>query len=497
MRKLMLVSSMMLLIAGQTMGQSTVTYELEVGGNNNGATCANPVYFTPGQTTDGDAQLDANGRLTWAVRVRSSGTHLNAAGNPVNIRGVANFVFDLELYNYDAGQPGGMGTLVNTASFMSTANANTADCGVEQDWSNAAIAATYLSNAAFAYSFKVPNVATNPPARAIDWFVADANGHKAGGLRMDVRCYPKETGAGKLLGMGAGYSAWNKGDMAKYSIAGLGRGEFESRNGYQNTATAKQSGDSVWGWQGFGPVCEGQIEGLVVGQTYVLRIVPGGGINVVRNEATSYAEVFATAATNASAEDTITFTVRPVETPVHITGWYSVKSHNGVEYGIPLNPTPTVGQAGIVSETRLHGIQKIVVEFDKDARFAGNNLAAIQLSNGLSLTVPAYFTADGMSLVLETTGSVDTFCYAIDLNGAIDANELAAGTDLDCLVQDLAGDVNNSGSVLNSDVSAVKSKIGLPVTAETAKYDVNHGGTIVNGDMSAVKARVGIAAECF
>ncbi|MDM8008816.1 MAG: hypothetical protein QUV05_21975 [Phycisphaerae bacterium] len=309
MHKFMLASTVVLFIVGQTMGTSTVTMELELGGSNNGATCATPIYFTPGSTADGEYALDANNRLTWALRLHASGTHLNASQQEVNIRGVANFVFDLELY-HDSVDPA---NLVTTATFMSTANEVTTDCGIEQNWTNSPAAATYLSNAAFAYVF---NMNSAGPARAIDWWAADPAGHKAGGLRMDVRCYPKTVaGSGKLLGMGAGYSRWNKTVISEYSTGGLGRGDFPSTNGYVDTEEAKLSGDSVWGWLGYGPACEGQIAGLQEGVTYILRVVPGGGINVLRNEATSYAEVFAIAADYASTDDTITFTVAPGQPP--------------------------------------------------------------------------------------------------------------------------------------------------------------------------------------
>ncbi|NLE60113.1 MAG: hypothetical protein GX616_17320, partial [Planctomycetes bacterium] len=289
MRKFMLASTVVLFIVGQTMGASTVGLELELGGNNNGATCTNRVYFTPGGTADDvEWPLDENGRLTWALRIHAAGTHLNASQQEVPIRGVANFVFDLELY-HDEAIPA---NLVTTATFMSTANEAVTDCGIEQNWSNAPAAADFLSNDAFAYAFNLNSL--SGPARAIDWWAADANGHKAGGLRMDVRCYPKVADDGLVRGMGAGYSRWNKPVITERSTGGLGRPwgdggtqpDFPSvpdvsrPGGYVNTATAKLSGDSVWGWLGYGPVCEGQIEGLQEGVTYILRVVPGGGINV-------------------------------------------------------------------------------------------------------------------------------------------------------------------------------------------------------------------------
>lgn len=500
MRKFMLASTVVLFIVGQTMGASTVGMELELGGSNNGATCTNRVYFTPGSTADGEYPLDDNGRLTWALRLHALGTHLNASQQEVNIRGIANFVFDLELY-HDEAIPA---NLVTTATFMSTANEVMADCGIEQNWSNAPAAADFLSNAAFAYVFNLNS--GSGPARAIDWWSADGFGHKAGGLRMDVRCYPKVADDGLVRGMGAGYSRWNKGVITERSTGGLGRpwgddpvnypDDFPSvpdasrPGGYVNTATAKLSGDSVWGWLGYGPVCEGQIEGLQEDVNYILRVVPGGGINVLRNEAQSYTEVFAIAADTTLGHD-IHFTVVPPPIPCHITGWSSVRDCGGVARAIALNPTPVVGEL-LTTETRKDGVQKIQIDFDCDMT-ANYTAGQIALSNELYVASEQLING-GQSLLITVTNSQDGYCYTMDISGAVAG--LAAGEDTDCVVQVLAGDVNGDAAVSTTDMAFMRSKVGQPVDGNE-KFDVNCDGNLSTTDMAYIRSRVGNEATCW
>lgn len=493
MRKFMLASTVVWFIVGQTMGASTVTMELELGGSNNGATCATPIYFTPGSTEDGQFALDENGRLTWAVRIHASGTHLDASQQEVAIRGVANFVFDLELY-HDYVDPA---NLVTTATFMSTANQEMTNCGVEQNWSNVPAGMAYLSNAAFAVVFDTNTSTSVGPGRIVDYYRL-TDGHPGGGPRMDVRCYPKAAaGEGKLQGVGAGYSLWNKSSLSLLTIGGIGRGDFASipgpgrPYGYLANTETKASGDPSYGWLGYGPVVEGQIEGLQPGITYILRLVPGGGINVLRGgtQTQTSAEVFAIAADTTVGDD-ITFTIAPVQPPVQILGWSSVRDCGGVFRAIPLNPTRSVGQV-LTTETRKDGLQMIQIDFDGD--ITGRHVPGqISLSNDLSLVSEAVIN-NGYSLLLTVTNSQDGYCYTIDIGEAVDG---LASLDTDCAVQVLGGDVNGDGGVSATDLAFVKSKVGQAIEGNE-KLDLTCDGSITATDMAYLKTRVGRQATCW
>ncbi|MGQ9651517.1 MAG: dockerin type I repeat-containing protein [Phycisphaerae bacterium] len=494
MRKFMLASTVALFIVGQTMGASTVTMELELGGSNNGATCATPIYFTPGSTEDGQYALDENGRLTWAARIHASGTHLDASQQEVAIRGIANFVFDLELY-HDAVNPA---NLVTTATFMSTANQQMTNCGVEQNWSNVPAGMAYLSNAAFAVVFDTNTSTAIGPGRAVDYYRV-TDGHPGGGPRMDVRCYPKAAaGEGTLQGVGAGYSLWNKSSLSLLTVGGIGRGDFASipgqgrPYGYLANPETKASGDPSYGWLGYGPVVEGQIEGLQPGVTYILRLVPGGGINVLRGGTQTQvsSEVFAIAADTVHGDD-ITFTVAPPQQPVQIVGWSSVRDCGGIVRAISLDPAPSVGQL-LTTETRKDGVQMIQIDFDGDIT-SRHVPGQVSLSNDLNLVSEAVING-GQSLSLTVSNSQDGYCYTVDISGAISG--LAAGQDTNCSVQVLAGDVNGDGTVSTTDIAFLKSKIGRPIEGNE-RFDLTCDGVISTTDIAYLKSRVGRQATCW
>lgn len=494
MRKLILASTILFVVVGQTMAASTIWMELEVGGSNNGATCDNRQYFTPGHTEDGAVNLGYDGRLTWAVRLHASGTHLNESSQELEIRGVANFVFDLELYEGSVAPE----NLVTTATFLSTAN--TGNCGIEADPSKNPTA-NFLSNAAFAYSYNLNN---SGPARIFDWFLADAYGHKPGGPRMDVHCYPKAA-AGKLLGMGAGYSSWNKDpNYTSYTTGGLGKGDAPS---YPKPTIPGCVGDAALGCFGWGPVAEGQIEGLVAGTTYVLRLVPGGREdvqppirpnNILRNEAVGTREVFAKAA-DTTLGDTITFVPQTPPPQFHIIGWSSVRNCGGVRLPIALDPAPAAGEPGVKTETRRYGVQTIVVDFDGDVT-GYYSPGHISLTNGLELVPPPgigeQLINGGHSLEINVVGSYDSLCYTIDITGAISNLATTPPQDQDCVVQVLAGDVNGDGAVTISDSNLVRSRNGQPITGNE-RLDVNCDGQITISDTNLVRSLNGHEASCW
>jgi hypothetical protein len=55
----------------------------------------------------------------------------------------------------------------------------------------------------------------------------------------------------------------------------------------------------------------------------------------------------------------------------------------------------------------------------------------------------------------------------------------------------LVGDVTANGTVSNTDVAAVKTQVGAPVTSSNFRNDVNTNGVLSNADVAATKARVG------
>lgn len=271
-----------LLVVSQAIGATTVGFTLEAGGNNNAAAykAGSPALFTQGTTSDG--QVFPSGQpVTWGVRLSASGTHTGS----ISTNGVANFVFDLELHSGTENGP-----LVNTAQFHSTVN----------DGNNGDV----LAAAAFAMSF---NLASLGPGRVVDpqsGVVGLKGGPLCGGVdnsadKLRSATYPTAE-PGKLVGMGAGYNAWKACCGSVKTTAGIGMdGAIPAGTGLGSSLT----------------ICEGQISNLAPG-TYVLKVVPAAGNNVLRGDValTSDQNSFAVAA-DTTVGDTLTFVVQNIAPP--------------------------------------------------------------------------------------------------------------------------------------------------------------------------------------
>lgn len=94
---------------------------------------------------------------------------------------------------------------------------------------------------------------------------------------------------------------------------------------------------------------------------------------------------------------------------------------------------------------------------------------------------------DGNTVVVTLTGITDNSRATVTLTGV--NNTLNTSVSLGFLV----GDVNGLRSVTASDLSAIKASIAgsRPVTAQNFRHDVNTSGTISGSDLSAARVRAG------
>jgi hypothetical protein len=495
MRKLMLASTVLLMVVGQAMAQTptSVSMELEIGGNNNGATCTNRVMFTPGSNADGTVvQLDANQHVTWAVRVHVSGTHLkdgdqnSGDGIPdvpnvwLETRGISNFVFDLELHRDSAAGP-----LVTEATFTSTANAG-GGCGSESDPLQNPTAG-FLSNAAFPYTFAIGGYG---PARIFDVYKTSTS--QVGGPRSEVHCYPKAaTGTGKLFGIGAGYASWTRVGLGQITNTwgGIGKGDAPT---YPKPNISGCVGDPTQGCFGWGPVAEGQIENLLPG-TYVLKLIPGGGINTLRGELGNVSRaVFARAADSASGDE-ITFVVEAVVPTTEVVGWKSVKTHSTSapqEFAITLIHTTgsnatTEPRSGRTGDPQ--GIEKIVMTTTGDAPVLVSTLPTTWGTPAMTVTGAGVTGAD---VWVTLSGCVDRTCYDFDASQIISNLADPAADSATCKVVALIGDANNGRTVTTTDYNVVKGALNQTVTDANCRADLNCGKTITTTDYNVVKGKL-------
>jgi hypothetical protein len=186
--------------------------------------------------------------------------------------------------------------------------------------------------------------------------------------------------------------------------------------------------------------------------------------------------------------------------PVAVVAWRSVRTHTGVgPLGITLSATD--GQAAVEPRIGSGGqLQRIEVTMDGDITKANYVANAATYTGPAGLTVTTSVEgANNEILVLTIAGSVDKSCYTFNISGCC---TLKAGSDATCAVVVLGGDVTSSATaatkaVTNTDVTATKAQVGKPVDATTCRFDVNCGGTLVNADISQVKSKVGnTAAAC-
>ncbi len=471
--KLASVASVM--IAGQAFAASNVTFTLGLNADNKAANnkVANPPA-TPYLGITGDNQADAQpgcknlngGLLTWTVSLTASGVQQNGAGAGSAIKGVANWVFDLELHQGTENGP-----LVTTADFVSTLHDGGANCGPSAD-----ICPACLAGAAFAFNYSVLGFAENS-ARVVDQLQADGcfGGSQPlpnGGPNMSVYLFPTVPPAsGKILGMGAGYSEWHRASFPSYTKEGVG------------IPTGS-------GGLGTGPVAEGQIDisGLADG-TYVLKVIPGAGVNVLRGDINlnNNANAFATAA-DGTTGDTISFVVQSCTqgTPVALTSAKSRKTHGGSgthDIDLPLAGTPGI-------ENRSGGPTKIVLGFDGSVQAAGGGTitcANISLASGSCTGVSGSGTN---TLIVDITGSTPTACQSVTLSAIENTNGGSFTGPATAKARYIFGDANADATVNIVDLNDVKTVLFTAVNAGNFRRDVNADGVLNIVDLNDVKGNL-------
>ena len=152
-------------------------------------------------------------------------------------------------------------------------------------------------------------------------------------------------------------------------------------------------------------------------------------------------------------------------------------------FEVDIDPTRLISQAVSVEPRAIGAGHVLQFEFAqpitqftgvtaKDAVGAdvGNVSASI---SGTGVEVRLTQIPDGQRLTVTIAG----------LNGTAASGSAAMGF--------LIGDINSSGRVAASDISAIKARIGQTLNANTARYDINLSGTITNQDVSMMKARAG------
>lgn len=500
MRTLAVVGTIALLLAGTAMGQSTITYTLEIGGDNHVADWENPSMivttpFTNGSATPGVQQGPAP--VTWNVVAACSGTH---SSDSMATQGIANVVFNLTLK--DSG-----GNVVTTTEWTSTMN----DGDMQGARRSLAGTPDPLEKAAWCLGWDVdmnedgvldglggtgrifdPASASGPYMDRVQFpsTVGFGGGRMAGGEGgyVAVGATTTTVDAGVLLGMGVGYSQFVYGQNS----LGVGLALFSQTPNWN---------PFILIGLGTEPLAEGQIDmSALPGGTYTLELtVPKDtqnnpmGQNIILggyNPQTATGGFAAKA--DAVVEDSVSFVWDPgvIHTKVEALAWASFKTHtaSGSLY-IPLDPASAVG----VVETRTGGLTQVKVVFDAALTEASNYFpAAVAVSPALAVT-PSLATTNvaNDTLVLSFTGSTDLKCHKIDLSTAILWKDAVAADAKDCLVRVQFGNVSGDAWTNLTDAANTKAKNSSAVVTQGANvpFDVSLDGYINLTDVANIKAK--------
>ena len=148
-----------------------------------------------------------------------------------------------------------------------------------------------------------------------------------------------------------------------------------------------------------------------------------------------------------------------------------------ITYPMSLNGLVTV-------EPRAIGAgHKLIFQFNNMISNAGSVVVTDINSNTIGT---ASLLPSGNDVVVTIAGVLDNKRVTVSLTGVNGALDVSASIGF------LVGDVSETRSVNAADISSVKARIGQPVSIANFKVDVDASGTIGPTDLTAVKSRAGL-----
>jgi hypothetical protein len=540
------VTLALMTLAGTALAQSTVTFTVDIGGDNHAADWAKPsgspvnTAFTRGL----NPTTVFYSPVTWNVVAACSGIH---NGDGLQIQGIANVVFNLELLDVN-------NNIVTTTRWYSTINnglpqgsrgslpdpfEKAAFClGWDVDMSNVVPRVQYdgafdlaappagtgriydvaADGGPFMDRVQFPSTDMHGGGRiiggAIGPYIADCNANliddaneingttdnNGNGILDSCEAEGVVVTAappGMLMGMGVGYSQF------MYSQNSLGVGLA------MGTAAPWDRQNKIIGL-GALPLAEGQIDLLHSGPggtalpsgTYTLKLtVPKDGQgnaigqNVVPgsfNPTTGTGGFAVKADVVIEASRTFAWVAPNPCTGVIATAWESMKTHGGAG-AIGLELSAADGSATTV-EPRAGGLTQLKVTFSGPLTGFGSacfEAGHIVITGTAGLSVVSE-VAVGNVLTINLTGSVNAGCYTIDLSSSL---TWPAGADKTCKVAVLLGDVCGTKDVSGADMLTAKNKLSTSA-ATNPRCDVDFNGFITGADLLIIKDNIGTRLVC-
>lgn len=168
----------------------------------------------------------------------------------------------------------------------------------------------------------------------------------------------------------------------------------------------------------------------------------------------------------------------------------SRKIHGGAgTFDLLIDTTLLTGGLVTVEPRAIGSGHSIVFQFNQAVTSIGSVTAVDTNGNPIRVANGVINAGNSTEVIVTLTGVADANRVTITVN-----NVAGAGNTLNQATASmgyLVGDVNNSRSVSNTDISAIKTRAGQPLDNNNFKYDVNASGGITNTDISATKTRAG------
>lgn len=163
----------------------------------------------------------------------------------------------------------------------------------------------------------------------------------------------------------------------------------------------------------------------------------------------------------------------------------SRKLHGATPFEITIDHTLPITGLVTVEPRAIGGGHTLVFRFDNTVNSVAAATAVDAMMNAVgTVSTPA---ASGNEATVVLTGVPDNRRLTVTLTG-INGNGTATAS-----MGFLVGDVNNTRSTNEADISAVKARSGQTATSLNFKFDLNATGAIGASDISAVKARSGLS----
>ncbi len=146
------------------------------------------------------------------------------------------------------------------------------------------------------------------------------------------------------------------------------------------------------------------------------------------------------------------------------------------------------------TEPRRDGPTQIVLTFNRPIRADDGLLDGdeVELSGGLLTAVSVLDN----ELTISLANISDDYCLTVFISGITDMSGHPPSDHASLSVSTVMGDVTGNGLTTSTDLTIIKTMIGIPVDTQTSRFDLSLDGTITNADLTITKSMIGKDVVC-